>query len=175
MNKPYVISISAVAGGGKTSTAKALADKLENGIAFYFDDYEYINQPDNIGEWIDKGANPKEWNLSLIEDDINTAIQSGKYKYIVIDYPFGKNSGYKLSKLIDLAVLINTPLDIALSRRILRDFSDKSKDDILNELSYYPSIRKYFARHNNDVTQHDFIVDGCLSIPEIVEEIKTKI
>ena len=87
----------------------------------------------------------------------------------------GKNSGYKLGKLIDKSILIDTPLDIALVRRIIRDFSDKSKEEIIKELNSCTTIRKYFL-YNNDIKQYcGFIVDGCLSINEIVEEIKAKI
>lgn len=172
MNKPYIISISAVAGGGKTSITKALANNLNRAIAFYFDDYEYLEQPENIGEWINDGANPNAWNLSLIQNDIDNAIQSENYDYIVIDYPFGKNSGYELSNSINISILVDTPLDIALARRIVRDFDNKTKKDVLNELIAYPSIRKYFV-YNNDLEKYcDFTVNGCLSISEIVEEIK---
>lgn len=175
MNKPQIISISAISGGGKTSVTKALVNKLNRAIAFYFDDYEYLKQPENIGEWIDNGSNPNAWNLSLIQNDIDKAIQSEKYDYVVIDYPFGKNVGYELSKVINVSILIDTPLDIALARRIVRDSDDKTKEDILNELISYPSIRRYFV-YNNDLKKYcDFTVNGGLSISEIVEEIKAKL
>ena len=176
LDKPFIVSISSISGGGKTAVTKALVHNLDHAVGFYFDSYDYKKQPDNIGEWIDHGANPDAWDLSLIENDVYAAIQSGKYQYIVIDYPFGKDIKYNLGKLIDLSVLIDTPLDIALSRRIIRDFSDKTKDDILRELLVYPTIRKYFVyyRHNGSTSYFDFIIDGCLSICEIVDEIKGK-
>lgn len=40
MNKPHIVSISAIAGGGKTFVTKALTDNLNKAVAFYFDDYE---------------------------------------------------------------------------------------------------------------------------------------
>ena len=175
MGKPYIITISSIAGGGKTSVTRALSNSLNRAVAFYFDDYEYCKQPENIGKWVDNGSNPNEWNLSLIENDIYTAIQSSNYDYIIIDYPFGKNNGYKLSKVIDISVFIDTPLDIALARRIVRDFSNKTKDDIINELIAYPLVRKYFVYNDNIKRQYDFSVDGSLTINEIVEIIKTKI
>ena len=90
MNRPYIISISAVAGGGKTSVTKALSGNLNRATAFYFDNYEYTKQPDNISEWVDNGANSDAWDLFFIENDISVAIQSNKFDYIIIDYPFGK-------------------------------------------------------------------------------------
>lgn len=175
MNKPYIISISAISGGGKTAVTKALTLSLNKAVAFYFDDYEYHKQPDNIGEWVNNGSNPDEWELSLIENDIYTAMQSGNYEYIIIDYPFGKNSEYNLSKIINTSVFIDTPLDIALARRIVRDFKDKTSDDIINELNTYSSIRKYFVYDDKLRQPYDFFIDGCLSINDIVIEIKNKI
>lgn len=175
MDKPYIISISAISGGGKTSVARALANSLNKATALYFDDYEYLKQPENICEWIDNGSNPNEWDLSLLENDIYTAVQSGNYDYIIIDYPFGKNSEYKLGKIINTSVFIDTPLDIALAQRIVRDFSDNTKDDIIRELIAYPLIRKYFVNEDNLKRQYDFSIDGCLSINKIIEAIKAKI
>lgn len=173
--KPYIISISAVSGGGKTSVIQALAQNLNKAAAFYFDEYEYHRQPDNIGEWIDNGSNPDAWDLSLIENDIYAAMQSDNYDYIIIDYPFGKNSGYNISKIINTAVFIDTPPDIALARRIVRDFKDSTVDNIVNELNTYPLIRKYFVYDEKSRQQYDFFVDGCLPVNDIVQIIKSKI
>ena len=110
-----------------------------------------------------------------MENDIYAAMQSEDYDFIVIDYPFGKNSEYNIGKIIDIAVFIDTPLDIALARRIVRDFKNNTTDSIINELITYPSIRKYFIYDEKSRQQYDFFVDGCRSINEIVMEIKNKI
>lgn len=46
--KPYIISISAVSGGGKTAITNALTHSLNKAVAFYFDEYEYSKQPDDM-------------------------------------------------------------------------------------------------------------------------------
>lgn len=61
--KPFVISIAAVSGGGKTTIVKQLNEKLHNSKALFFDTYD-LEGPENIISWVDNGANYDEWNLS---------------------------------------------------------------------------------------------------------------
>lgn len=58
------------------------------------------------------------------------------YDYILLDYPFAKmHSG--MQEYIDYTIFIDTPLDIAMARRILRDFKETSIDHLLNDMSNY--------------------------------------
>lgn len=173
--KPYVISISAVSGGGKTAITNALTHSLNKAVAFYFDEYEYSKQPDDIGEWANGGSRPDAWDLSLIENDIYAAMQTDDCDYIVIDYPFGKNSEYNIGNIIDIAFFIDTPLDIALARRIVRDFKNSTAANIIDELTNYPSIRKYYVYDEKSRKQYDYFLDGCRPVNDIVIEIKEKI
>jgi uridine kinase len=42
-------------------------------------------------------------------------------------------------KIIDFSVFIDTPLDIALARRVTRDFRDSPTENILSDLDNYIS------------------------------------
>lgn len=52
--------------------------------------------------------------------DIIKIQESGEYEYLILDYPFAY-CNEQMMKYIDMAIFIDTPLDIALARRILRD------------------------------------------------------
>lgn len=69
----------------------------------------------------------KEVELLLTDESLN---------YIVLDYPFAYlHNGMR--DYIDLAIYIDTPLDIAMARRILRDYGDSPIEDKRNDLINY--------------------------------------
>lgn len=165
---PLVVSIAAVSGGGKTTIASQLNAKLPNSRMLLFDDYDFKG-PDDIIEWVDQGADYNEWNLSPLIDDLETLINEN-LDYIVLDFPFA----YKhesVSKYIDYAVFIDTPLDIAMARRIKRDFSNEPTRSILNDMENYVARgrRGYLEMLKTIKPNSDIIVDGKLSISEIVD------
>lgn len=53
---PVVIAISAVSGGGKTTTINELSKKLPSSRTIYFDDYEFKECPTDFFEWIQNGS-----------------------------------------------------------------------------------------------------------------------
>lgn len=82
--KPRVISIAAVSGGGKTTTTNQLISKLDKTKALYFDDYDFEG-PDDICEWVEKGADYNEWNLLPLIKDIQLLLKDRSLNYIVLD------------------------------------------------------------------------------------------
>ncbi|MBC5638745.1 hypothetical protein H8S33_18405 [Ornithinibacillus sp. BX22] len=74
---------------------------------------------------------------------------------------------------IDLAVNIDTPLDIAMARRVVRDYNNRSKESILNEMENYLSRgrRGYLEMIQSIKPCSDFIVDGTLPPSIIVDKI----
>lgn len=177
MNKgksPFVIAIAAVSGGGKTTITKILNQKLHNSKILLFDDYDY-NGPDDIVDWIDKGGDPNEWDLTPLVNDLK-ALLAEPLDYIVIDFPFSYKHS-QLSKYIDLSVFIDTPLDIALIRRVIRDFRDSSTKKILFDMENYISRgrRAYLNMLKTIKPNADFIVDGTLQVTEVANIIFTKL
>jgi len=172
--KPYVIAIAAVAGGGKTTTVKRLKELLNNSTALYFDDYEFDESPDDICRWIENGGDPNEWELTPLIDDLRLLIKNNNYDFILLDYPFAylhKN----MSGFINYTIFIDTPLDIVMARRILRDFN--KYDDVKNDLrNYIINGRKAYLHMLETIKPNsDYIVDGRLSIELITDLILEKI
>lgn len=173
MNKgklPLVIAIAGVSGGGKTTIAKHLNERLYNSKTLFFDDYDF-DVPNDMIDWVDKGANYDEWNLAPLIRDLK-GLLSEPLDYIVLDFPFAYKHS-KTSKLIDLTVFIDTPLDIAMARRVIRDFRNSSNESILIEMENYISQgrRGYLEMLKTIKPNSDIIVDGTLSVSKIGDKI----
>lgn len=173
MNKgklPLVIAVAGVSGGGKTTIVKHLNERLHNSKALFFDDYDF-DGPSDIIDWVDKGANYDEWNLAPLIRDLK-GLLSEPLEYIMLDFPFAYKHS-KTSKLIDLTVFIDTPLDIAMARRVLRDFRNSSNESILIEMEDYISEgrRGYLEMLKTIKPNSDIIVDGTLSVTKIGDKI----
>lgn len=179
--KPYVISISGIAGSGKTTLANALREQLENTELVCFDDFPGDLLGRDYCEWSEAGADCNEWNLSPIIDKVQSLLCK-PFDYIILDFPFGK-AHKATGEYIDLAVWVDVSLDISLARRVLRDFIRRSqerrplKGNTAEEVSSYLDF--YLARHRDTYFRHietvkpctDLLVDGTKPIEEIVEEV----
>lgn len=171
---PIVIAIAAVSGGGKTTIATHLNESLQNSKILYFDEYN-LEGPDDIIDWVDNGANYDEWNLAPLIKDLE-ALLTEPLDYVVMDFPFAYKH-LKTSKLIDFAVFIDTPLDIAMARRVTRDFKDNAAENILLDMSNYMSQgrRGYLEMLKTIKPNSDIIIDGTLPVSEIVSIISQNI
>lgn len=178
--KPYVISISAISGGGKTAVATALARCLPGASILHFDDYPGDLLGRDYCQWSEAGADANEWNLSSMISDIRQAKQQD-IPFLIVDYPFGR-AHKQVSELTDLSIWIDTPLDIALARRILRDYcfratNRKALSDPLKHLAGTTSF--YLERHRETYCKHietvqstcDLSIQGTLSVDDIVSAI----
>lgn len=178
--KPLVIAVNAVVGGGKTTIANALSEKLGNARTIRFDDYHDVNKNiADIHKWIADGADYDLWTMDSIIADINELLEeaekSGNIDYIILDYPFGYKQK-QIAGFINLSIFIDTPFDIALARLIIRDISPQTKtDDIIKKLNGYLSTRSdyhYSQAANKDA---DLKIDGSLSVDIITDIIVHKI
>ncbi|UOQ44880.1 hypothetical protein MUN89_02695 [Halobacillus salinarum] len=171
---PMVIAIAAVSGGGKTTIASCLKGKLPNSKTIYFDDYDF-DGPKDIIKWIDNGCNPDDWDLSPLIRDIKQLL-SEPLDYIILDFPFAYLHS-KTSSLIDFTVFIDTPLDIAMARRINRDFKSGSSEDIILDLDNYLARGRqgYITMLDSTKPNSDLIVDGTLPKFEVAGIITQKV
>ncbi|MEI2665787.1 hypothetical protein [Rossellomorea sp. LJF3] len=176
MNKktPNVIAVAAVSGGGKTTIAAGLKTKLGHSAVLSFDTYDFEG-PDDMIEWIENGCSPDEWDLTPLIRDMNKLLDK-PLDYIILDFPFAYLHS-ETRDFIDYAVFIDTPLDIALARRILRDYQNCSSKEILVDFENYMLRGKagYISMLNSVKPNSDLIVDGMLSESEIVNNIIAKI
>ncbi|ERM16152.1 MULTISPECIES: uridine kinase [Brevibacillus] len=168
--KPIVIAIAAVSGGGKTTVAKNVASKLNDARTIHFDDYD-IEGPSDIGRWVEESASYDDWNVEPIVKDIKSLVHESNVQYIIVDYPFSYLNK-QMKELIDHSFYIDTPLDIAMARRFLREPMD-SINDVIDDYELYLEVgRKAYKLMENKVKPDvDYIIDGQLPLDEIVKEI----
>ncbi|WP_047985039.1 nucleoside/nucleotide kinase family protein [Ornithinibacillus californiensis] len=168
--QPYIISISAVSGGGKTTIAKQLNKKLGKSKVLNFDDYDFQG-PDDIVDWVERGADYDEWDLTPFTNDIEMLCE-GPVKYIILDYPFSRKHT-QVGRLINLSIFIDTPLDVALARRINRDFEQRTSEEILQGTQYYISHGRkgYLEMLSSIKPNSDVIFDGSQPVQDIVDGI----
>ncbi len=169
-----IISIAAVTAGGKTTVVNKLKEQLDNVHTLHFDDYTFEGEVDDFYQWVLDGADYNVWNLRPLEEDILKVKNSGEYKYLILDYPFAY-CNEQIKKYIDMAIFIDTPLDIALARRILRDLGNASGDEIRDDLELYLKYARIaFIQMQKDILpSSDYIIDGTKSVTDIADSIQT--
>ena len=107
----------------------------------------------------------------------------GPSKYIVVDAPLGRvhtESG----KYFDFMVFVDTPLDVAMARRLSRDLALDSADNetetianLMAEAEAYPhKIRPIFTSHAERIKPTcDLVLDGTLSLDELASAIISRL
>lgn len=171
---PLVIAIASVSGGGKTTVVRQLAQTLLKAKALYFDDYEFEG-PTDILKWVDEGNDYNEWNLTPLINDIETLLGE-PLDFILLDFPFAYQHTQS-SKFINQTIFIDTPLDIALTRRMARDFNECPAHEILLYMQHYAvhGRRGYLEMLQTIKPDSDIVLDGALSVIEIVNRAAEKI
>lgn len=126
----YVVSVSAPVGGGKTTLVQGLARSLGDATAIHFDNYETLSEhpPDDIRRWMRDGAGIDEFvidelpeHLTLLKSGTPVTDPTGVFiepaEHVIFETPFARQHR-ATGALIDLAIWIDTPLDIALARNL---------------------------------------------------------
>jgi len=186
----FVISIASVSGGGKTTVALNLKERLANSVILHFDDYGddvYLRR--DINDWSADGNDYNEWHVESVVTDIKQ-LMAKSYDYIILDYPFGYGND-AVGKYINFAVFIDTPLDIALARRIIRDYTSRSKESAfglsdVESLSFAgldKELRSYLLRSRSTYARmpelhrktSDIVIDGMQETKTIVDKILANI
>jgi len=174
IKRPIVIAIASISGGGKTTIVEKLNEELPNSEALYFDEYD-LEGPENVIDWMNRGANYNEWNLTPIVKDLEKLVTK-PIDYILLDFPFSYQHAQTHS-FINVSFFIDTPLDIALARRTIRDFQEGSKEDIIEAMAHYNSQGRqaYLEMLSTIKPDADFIIDGSQSVARIVSLILKKV
>jgi len=98
---------------------------------------------------------------------------------IVVEEPFGR-SRPEFGVLIDFVAVLDTPLEVALARRLLRELrcGEKSEPDSLSSRhigfleAYLKGVRDlYVAVQRLAVQQADVVIDGLLAPADLVDKI----
>lgn len=185
--QPFVVGISSVSGGGKTTTAKELATLLRNAVTLCFDDYDGTNlHPENRQEWLQQGGDYNAWKTPTLTEDLKT-LKSGRpiksvfdgskispAQFIIFDAPLGR-AHHDTGRFIDFMVFIDTPLDVAMARRLLRhECSIESiKESLTSYLSAGRTIYLHFEHRVKE--KSDLILDGCLPVDDLAEAIYARV
>ena len=167
-----IIAIGAVTAGGKTTVVNAVKERLPGTASLHFDDYSFEGEVEDFSRWLSEGADVHVWDLSPLKADIDRLIQSGKYDRLLLDYPFAYEHRM-IKDYIDCCIFIDTPLDIALARRILRDNVQSSADEIRVEMDTYLKYARpaYVLMQEEQIASADHIIDGAKSLDEIINEV----
>lgn len=168
-----IIAIAAVTAGGKTTIVNELKKQIPNTLSLHFDDYSFEGEVENFHDWVVNGADYNVWNLSPLKEDIDRIRLQGNCDYLLLDYPFAY-CHETLKEYIDCAIFIDTPLDIAMARRVLRDMKDASADEIRKDMEIYLKFARvaYMQMLKDILPSSDYVIDGAKELEEKVEEIK---
>ncbi|MCA1011595.1 hypothetical protein [Halobacillus halophilus] len=168
-----VISIASVSGGGKTTLTNALSNRLRNAEALFFDNYDFKGEPEDLVGWVEEGPDYNQWKLDpLLSDMKSLQQQEDPPEYILLDYPFSYLND-QLRSVIDVSLYIDTPLDIAMARRLIRDYSHAESMEIHNDLNHYLKYgRRAYVEMETTIKQNaDRMVDGSLPVSQMVETV----
>jgi uridine kinase len=190
----FVIGISSVSGGGKTAVTKRLAQLLQDSVTLCFDDYDDTNlHPENRQIWLKEGADYNVWKTPVLTEALKS-LKSGNAmpspvdgstispaRFIVFDAPLGR-AHFDTGRFIDFMVFIDTPLDIAMARRLLRDIpAEQGSEEIIKSLkknlsSYLNGGRLLYLQFQQQIKEKcDLILDGCLTVDELAGAIYMRI
>jgi len=203
----FVIAVSSVSGGGKTSLVKNAAELLDASVLL-FDEYKTVSHyPPDIRKWLDDGADVDEWKTPQFAQDV-AALKGGQSvtvprdgrivqpsEYIVIEEPLGRERA-EMAPHIDFVAVIDTPLEIALCRGIMRDAGHwlvedpegapkeqlvNSQKGLWNYLRGYLGFYLYAGRELYIAVQEqatatcDLVLDGQLPADELARQLVTAV
>lgn len=180
-----IIGISGVSGSGKTTLADALGKAL-NATTIFWDDYDPISEgPSDYVKWFETSKDCNDWKYDSLAEVLRSLKQGKELicpatqrkliptEYIVFDAPLGYKH-HATGQSIDFLIFLDTPPDIALARRLLRDYPliYPSGDKIVKELeNYVLSTRPVYMASYDKKSEADLLLDGSLSLELLLSNV----
>jgi uridine kinase len=128
----FVIAVSGISGVGKTSLIERMADRLGNAARLHFDHYVVLgNDIGAIAAWLEAGVDPNVVETPQFAADLERLRRRQSVQlpqdhgvvepadFVILEEPFGRSRDV-MAPMIDLAVHIAIPHDVAMARRLLR-------------------------------------------------------
>ena len=187
MNNSIIIGVSGISGSGKTTLVKALSQQLQ-ATSLFWDDFDEISTaPNDYVAWFERGANYNEFNYQILAETIQSLKKGFSLnhpiskttltptQYILVDAPLGK-AHHQTAQYIDIFIHLDTPLDIALARRLQRDIKNESLnsqdvEDMLED--YLTQSRKLFTEECMCLISNsaDYVIDGIEKTKDQIKRI----
>ena len=168
----YVVAVAGPVGGGKSTLVDGLAGRLADTTAIHFDHYERMTeQPiEKIREWMKNGADLDQMSLPGLAEDLQS-LKSGRpvsdpltraeipaRKYILFETQFGRQHA-ATGRHIDFLIWIETPLDLALARKIRQFAGEFDAHDREAVRTFAPWLKAYLDNYLD-------VVGGLLRIQQ---------
>ncbi len=175
MESTKVIAISGASGCGKTTIIRQLSREL-GCPKLQFDGYaDHSSYPQDMKTWYTNGADVSLITTPGIAEALQ-AIKAESPPCIFVEEPFGRQRSC-IAPYIDHVVLLDTPLEICLSRVIKRNIQNPrvdSNSSVPNYLDKYEShLRDIYLDTVNQVRGNcDLIIKGVHPVSETVDIIK---
>jgi len=185
---PFIIGICGISGSGKSAVTHSLAKQLNHSPVISWDDFEPTSEyPSDYVEWYKNSKDYSAWKTPVLAETlkklklgqiVKKSPATGQLlkpeSFIIYDAPLGREH-IETGKYIDFLIFLDTPLDIALIRRLKRDYLDGHNFDIKSikhELELYENAaRPLFLDSNSLKAGADLVIDATLPIQNIVKKI----
>jgi uridine kinase len=195
-----LIAVAAPVGGGKSTLVRGLAQSLPGAAAIHFDHYERITQQpiETIKRWLLSGAQLDEMQIAGLSEDLQ-ALKQGyavtgpmsslpvkANRYVIFETQFGRQHA-ATGRHIDYLIWVETPLDIALARK-LRQLSSEFHSSRPHEAASFVSWLQTYLDNYLDVVGEllriqrdtvganaDFIADGMMPSVQLLEQVRQEI
>jgi len=127
----YVVAVCGPTGGGKSALVKGLVGALGDASAIHMDSYERMTRAPvrDVLRWAERGADVEQLEVPLLAEHLGqlrrgqSVLEPGRRapieprKYIVFETHFGRVHK-ATGEQIDLLIWIDTPLEVALARKL---------------------------------------------------------
>ncbi len=191
-----VVAVSGPSGAGKSSLIEAAAERLGGAARLHFD--HYITLGNDIGEitaWLETGGDPNRIATPQLADDLQRLIDGGWIErphdrtrvgpadFVILEEPFGRSRA-EVGTLIDFAVHIGVPPDVALARRILRLIGERPilgdaavLDEAHGQLQAFLAVGRdaYLAADRAARAAADLVLDGMRPVDALADELLSAI
>lgn len=163
-----VIAISGVSGSGKTSVIKQLSKEFSCPYLLFDDHTDETTYPTDMKRWFKDGGDVSEIKTPKFVNSLLDLRAMCNNEFIFIEEPFGRGRD-SISSLIDYVVLLDQPMEVCLSRVIMRNIKHPSSDS-LNSIPRYLSMyddhfREIYIKSTNQVRKDsDFVIQEVASI-----------
>ncbi len=176
-----MIAVSGASGAGKTTLVNALAERGPGTILFYDDYYRAEGAwTCDLPEWIAGGCDPSAFiriprlveDLRSLREGRSVVSPAGRRSeaasLIVLEEPWGRQRA-EIAPLIDYAIHLHLPLDVALARKLLRE--GRAGADVLLFLEDYlgEQIHRLYEAQQRASDCADQVLDATLPPDDLAD------